>query len=82
MAPSVRGNYAPFTGTSFATPFVTGAAAMLMQWGIVQGNDPYLYGEKVKAYLIRGARKLPGYDQWPNPMMGYGVLCVRDSIPG
>ena len=44
------------TGTSFATPFVTGAAALLMEWGIVMGHDPYLYGQKVKAYLQRGAR--------------------------
>ncbi len=74
------GGYAQFTGTSFAAPFVTGSAALLMEWGIVKGNDSYLYGEKVKAYLRRGARKLPGFDQWPNNQMGY-VLCVRDSIP-
>lgn len=75
------GGYAPVTGTSFATPFVTGSAALLMEWGIVQGNDRYLYGEKMKAYLRRGARQLPGFAQWPNPQMGYGALCVRDSLP-
>ena len=64
------GGYGSVTGTSFATPFVTGAAALLMEWGIVQGNSPYLYGEKVKAYLIRGAKKLPGFDVWPNPQVG------------
>lgn len=64
------------SGTSFATPFVTGGAALLMEWGIVQGNDPFLYGEKVKAYLIRGARQLPGYDQWPNPQVGDCVKLV------
>ncbi|MDO4312710.1 MAG: S8 family peptidase [Eubacteriales bacterium] len=75
------GGYAEFTGTSFATPFVTGSAALLMEWGIVQGNDPFLYGEKVKAYFRRGARPLPGFAVYPNNQVGYGALCVRDSLP-
>ena len=71
------------SGTSFAAPFVTGAAALLMEWGIVRGNDPYLYGEKVKAYLLRGARPLgAGGQPIPNERIGYGTLCVRGSIPG
>ena len=69
------------TGTSFATPFVSGAAALLMEWGIVRGNDPYLYGEKLKAYLRRGAKPLPGFAEYPNPQGGYGALCVADSLP-
>lgn len=75
------GGYATFSGTSFATPFVTGSAALLMEWGIVRGNDPYLYGEKVKAYLRRGAKPLPGFTQYPNPLVGYGALCVEESLP-
>ena len=87
-APGVRvttakagGGYGEYSGTSFAVPFVTGSAALLMEWGIIRGNDPYLYGEKVKAYLRRGARHLPGYEQWPNNQLGYGVLCVESSLP-
>ena len=80
-APVPGGGYRAFSGTSFAAPFVTGSAALLMEWGIVQGNDPYLYGEKVKAYLRRGARELPGYSEWPNSLLGFGALCVRDSLP-
>lgn len=80
-APVPGGGYRAFSGTSFAAPFVTGSAALLMEWGIVQGNDPYLYGEKVKAYLRRGARELPGYSVWPNSLLGFGALCVRDSLP-
>ena len=76
------GRYVSQTGTSFATPFVTGAAALLMQYGVVDGEDPFLYGEKVKAYLQRGARPLPGFGAYPNNQVGYGALCVRDSIPG
>lgn len=80
-APTPSGIYQTFTGTSFATPFVSGAAALMMEWGIVRGNDSYLYGEKVKAYLRRGARPLPGFTEYPNPQVGYGALCLRDSLP-
>lgn len=81
MTTSRDGGYTSVTGTSFAAPFVTGSAALLMEWGIVKGNDSYLYGEKVKAYLIRGARQLPGLES-PNPMTGFGALCLADSLPG
>ena len=81
LAPDREGRYTPVTGTSFATPFVTGAAALLMQWGIVDGNDPYLYGEKVKAYLRRGAKPIRGENSYPNARVGYGALCVADSLP-
>lgn len=81
LAPDREGGYTPVTGTSFATPFVTGTAALLMQWGIVDGNDPYLYGEKVKAYLRRGAKPIRGESSYPNARVGYGALCVENSLP-
>ena len=59
LVPSVSG-MARVSGTSYATPFVTGSAALLMEWGIVRGNDAFLYGEKLKAYLIKGAEPLAG----------------------
>lgn len=73
--------YVTVDGTSFAAPFVTGSSALLMQYGIVDGNDPFLYGEKVKAYLRRGARPLPGITEYPNPLIGWGTLCVAESFP-
>lgn len=81
QAPAVGGGFGSFTGTSFAAPIVSGSAALLMQWGIIDGNDLFLYGEKVKAYLRRGARPLPGFEEYPNPQVGYGALCVGDSLP-
>ena len=75
------GRYTRQTGTSFAVPFVTGAAALLMQYGIINGNDPYLYGEKVKAYLRRGAAPLPGIREYPDERVGYGSLCLESSLP-
>lgn len=70
------GGYTTKSGTSMATPFVTGAAALLMQWGIVQGNDPYLYGERLKTVLLKSARELPGLTEYPNTYVGWGTLCL------
>ncbi len=77
---SIGGGYGEFTGTSFASPFVAGAAALLMQYGIVENRDPYLYGEKLRASLIRGARQLPFQQSIPSPLVGWGALCVSDSL--
>ncbi len=79
-AVSVDGGYITVSGTSFAAPVVSGSAALMMEWGIVRGNDAFLYGEKLKAYLIRGARQLPGM-QNPNAMTGWGALCLQNSLP-
>ena len=80
-APAPEGSYASVTGTSFSTPFVTGSAALLMEWGIVRKNDPFLWGEKVKAYLRRGTKSLPGFDRYPNESVGWGRLCLESSLP-
>lgn len=69
------------SGTSFATPFASGSAALLMEWGIVRENDPFLYGEKVKAYLRRGARTLRSESVYPNNRVGWGALCLAGSLP-
>lgn len=69
------GGYTAKTGTSMATPFVTGSAALFLQWGVVLGNDPYLYGERLKTVLIQGAGKLPGLMNYPNTYVGaYGKI--------
>ncbi|MDR1541630.1 MAG: S8 family serine peptidase [Clostridiales bacterium] len=79
LAPKTGGGYDSYTGTSIAAPFVTGAVALMMQWGIVQGNDPFLYGQRVKAFLKSGTQKSPGIE-YPSPAWGYGTLCLKNSL--
>ena len=79
LVPSVSG-MARVSGTSYATPFVTGSAALLMEWGSVRGNDAFLYGEKLKAYLIKGAEPLAGAAV-PDTQTGWGRLCLKNSLP-
>ncbi len=79
IAPRIGGGYDSFTGTSFAAPFVTGAAALMMEQGIVRGYSPFLYGEKIKAYLRRSAIRSDNM-KYPNPVSGYGRLCVSSAI--
>lgn len=75
------GIYESRSGTSMAAPFVSGSCCLMMEWGIIRGNDTFLYGEKMKAYLIRGAKRLPFVKEYPDPRVGWGALCVADSIP-
>ena len=79
LVPSVSG-MARVNGTSYATPFVTGSAALLMEWGIVRGNDAFLYGEKLNAYLSKGAEPLAGAAV-PDTQTGWGRLCLKNSLP-
>ena len=62
-------------GTSVSAAVVAGVCAMLFQWGIVQGNDPYIYSQTVKAYLAKGTYQRSG-DIYPNARWGYGILDV------
>lgn len=73
------GGYDSFTGTSFAAPFVTGSAALMMQWGIVDQNDLFLYGERIKAFLRLGANRSK-IRQYPNISWGYGTLCLENTM--
>ena len=75
-----QGGYSPATGTSIASAFVTGGAALLMEWGIVKGNDPFLYGDRLRTALLRNTRKLATNITYPNQLWGYGAFCLEDTL--
>ena len=45
----------------------------------MKGNDPFLYGEKVKAYLRKGAQRVGGYEEYPNVEVGWGENVIIRS---
>lgn len=60
-------------GTSVAAAVVTGICVLLFQWGIVDGNYPYMFSQTLKAFIARGTRKRKS-DTYPNPEWGYGII--------
>ncbi|MGL4990934.1 MAG: S8 family serine peptidase [Sarcina sp.] len=80
-AAMVGGFFGPETGTSVAAPQVAGACALLIEWGIIKENAPYLFGEKVKYYFIKGAKRNPSYPNiYPSKTYGFGYLCLAQAI--
>lgn len=68
------------SGTSMAAPQVAGICALLFEWGIIRNNDPFLYGERIKYYLIKGAKRTIFGEAYPNPDLGYGFICLDRTM--
>ena len=68
------------SGTSMAAPQVAGICALLFEWGIIRNNDPFLYGERMKYYLIKGAKRTIFGEAYPNPDLGYGFVCLDRTM--
>lgn len=67
------------SGTSVAAAHVAGAAASLLSWGIVEGNNITMSEASIKAYLIRGAKRNPA-QSYPNREWGYGALDLYETF--
>jgi subtilisin family serine protease len=61
------------SGTSVSAAVTAGAAALLLEWGIVQGNMKSMNGDTVRILLSSGCRREDGV-QYPNVKWGYGKM--------
>lgn len=67
------------SGGSVAAAITSGCCALLLQWSIIDGNNPTMYAQKLQTYLIRGCKKRPT-DNYPNRNLGYGLLDLVGTI--
>lgn len=67
------------SGTSVAASITAGTCALLLEWGIVDGNDSALCTYQIRAYLIRGCQKIKSME-YPNEQWGYGTLNLMESF--
>lgn len=63
------------SGSSVAGAVTAGACSLILQWGIVDKNDPLIFANKMRSYLIVGARRIERFT-YPNKEWGYGLLDV------
>lgn len=73
------GGYTTRTGTSVAAAHAAGAAALLLTWGVTDGNLPYMGTNEVKSVLIRGAKR-ENSTVYPNNIYGYGKMDVIEAF--
>lgn len=61
------------SGTSVSAAHLAGAAAILLNWGVLNANYPYLNTPVLKSIFVRGAQRNPALT-YPNREFGYGTL--------
>ena len=79
FGPGLRQNFVRKTGTSVGTALAAGCCAQLLQWGVVEGNEPFMKTNYIKSYLIRGARRERDIT-YPSTEWGYGEISVFESF--
>ena len=67
------------SGSSIAAAHVAGAAALMLEWGIVKGNMYSMDTGSIKNYLLRGAQRNPDRN-YPNREWGYGLLDLYSTF--
>ncbi|MGN0436161.1 MAG: S8 family peptidase [Wujia sp.] len=74
-----RALYTRRSGSSISAAITAGAAALMLQWGLVQGNITVINTEVIRQLFIRGARQ-ENNEVYPNKIWGYGILDLLNTF--
>ncbi|MFW5675469.1 MAG: S8 family peptidase [Acetivibrio ethanolgignens] len=77
--PAPGGGFTARSGTSVGAAFCAGAAALMLEWGVVRGNNLGMQTTEVSNVLIRGADRESNLE-YPNRIWGYGKLDVYTAF--
>lgn len=79
--------YGTMTGTSVASAVTAGLTALLLEWGIVQGNNASMDSDLIRSYLISGCQRENNLT-YPNEQWGFGKVnlygtfeVIKESAP-
>lgn len=75
FSPSIGNTFGIRSGTSVASAITTGLCAMLLEWGIIRGNNRTMDSISLEKYLIRGVKRNPNI-LYPNREWGYGIVDI------
>lgn len=79
LCPTIGNDYELRSGTSIAAAETTGVVAMILEWGIVRKNKPFMNGIEIKQFLLDGVKKSENRT-YPNAEWGYGILDIYGSF--
>lgn len=79
LIPKPNNRYGSGSGSSLAAAEATGIAALLLEWGIIKGNDGVMNTLGIKNYLLRGTKKKSN-TIYPNKEWGYGMIDIYETF--
>lgn len=67
------------SGSSISAACAVGAATLMQQWSRDRGLSPYINGNQIRQYLIRGADR-ENSRRYPDRYYGFGTLNLRKTF--
>lgn len=76
LSPYLNNQFIRVTGTSVSSAYIAGVLALLLEWGITNGNFPQMSNALLKKIITQSATRRPN-ESYPNPDWGYGVVDIN-----